>query len=99
MIAYKLFRRKKNGDLTSLFINKNEVYPFNVWMVAQCYPTSGYAIRPYWHCTSAPLAPHLSMKNRVWVEIEMDEYTEFKRPISQGGMWYLAKKIKLLKII
>lgn len=99
MIAYKLFRRKKTGELTSLFINKNEVYNFDVWMEAKSYPTPGFAVRPFWHCTSKPSAPHLSMKNRVWVKIEMDGVTEFKRPESQGGLWYLAQKIKLLEII
>lgn len=99
MIAYKLFRIKKNGDISSLFINKRESYKFNVWMEAKSYPTKGYSYRPYWHCTEKPSAPHLSMKNRVWVEIEMDEYVEFKRPESQGGRWFLAKKIKLIKML
>jgi hypothetical protein len=33
----------------------------------------------------------------VWYEIEMEEYTEFQRPDSQGGLWYLAGKIKVIK--
>lgn len=99
MIAYKLFRRKKNGDITSLFINKKETLVFNTWLEAKPYPTQGYAFRPFWHCTSQPSAPHLSMKNRVWIMVEMEDFHEIIRPESQGGLWYLAKKIKLLEIL
>lgn len=42
------------------------------------------------------VAPHLSVKGRRWFEIEMEEFEEFKRPVSQGGIWYLANKIKIL---
>jgi hypothetical protein len=97
MIAYKLFRVKKNGDLTSLFINKTKVLEVGVWMEAHGYPTPGYVYRPYWHCTSSPHAPHLSLKGRAWYEVEMEDFTEFKRPECQGGIWYLAKQIKIIK--
>lgn len=33
---------------------------------------------------------------RVWKMVEIEDYTEFKRPKSQGGMWYLAKRIKII---
>jgi hypothetical protein len=39
------------------------------------------------------------MKGRVWVKLEMLDFWEFERPESQGGMWYLAKNIKLIEII
>lgn len=29
----------------------------------------------------------------------MEDFIEFKRSTSQGGLWFLAKKIKLLEII
>jgi hypothetical protein len=96
MIAYKLVRQLKNGDISSLFINKTRRLPRNEWMEAESYETKGFAVRPFWHCTSEPNAPHLSMKNRTWVKIEMEDFTEFKRPESQGGTWYLAKNIKIL---
>lgn len=99
MIAYKLCRMKKDGNITSLFINKNKPLVFNEWIEAESHPTNGYKLRPFWHCTQNPKAPHLSEKNRVWVKVEIDEYQEFDRPNSQGGMWYLAKRIKLLKIL
>ena len=99
MIAYKLCRQLKSGEITSLFINKKNRLPFNQWMEAENHPTKGFKERPYWHCTSNPVAPHLSMKGRVWVKVEMSDFHEFDRPESQGGMWYLAKNIKLIEII
>lgn len=99
MIAYKLCRKKKNGDITSLFINKSKALPFGTWIEAEIFPTKGYKLRPHWHCTAKPIAPHLSERGRVWIEVEMSDYKEFKRPESQGNMWYLANRIKLIKEI
>jgi hypothetical protein len=96
MKAYKLFRELKNGDISSLFINKKERYELDKWMPAENHPTKGFAERPFWHCCSEPRAPHLSEKDRVWMEVEMDGYQEFKRPDSQGGVWYLADNIRIL---
>ena len=59
----------------------------------------GYKYRPFWHCTATQHAPHLSMKNRIWVELEMEDYSEMVRPESQGGKWFLANKIKINKIL
>lgn len=95
-IAYKLFRIKKCGDITSLFINKTKVLPINTWLCAEPHPTPGFKFRPYWHCTEQPNAPHLSMKGRIWLKVEMEDYDEFIRPEIQGGKWFLAKKIKIL---
>lgn len=86
MIAYKLCRQKKNGEITSLFINKTRALPFNKWLPAESYPTNGFKFRPYWHCTMKKSAPHLLMKGRVWVKVEIDDYEIFQRPKSQGGM-------------
>jgi len=97
MKAYKLFRVLKDGSISSLFINKKERHPMKKWLTAKTYPTKGFAVRPFWHCTSEPIAPHLSMKGRAWFEVEMKNYTEFLRPQQQGGLWYLAKDIKILK--
>lgn len=99
MVAYKLVRLKKNGDITSLFINKKEKLMLNEWLQAKSFPTKGFALRPKWHCTAEMTAPHLSEKGRVWVELEMKDFEEFSRPKTQGGMWYLADSIKINKII
>ena len=98
MIAYKLCRRLKNGDITPLFIDKKKRLSFNKWMKAESHPTKGFKVRPFWHCTSKPHAPHLSEKNRVWVVVEIANFTEFNRPEHQGGKWFLAGKMKLIKI-
>jgi hypothetical protein len=99
MIAYKLCRLMKSGDITPLFINKSFRIPFNEWLEAESHPTKGFKVRPYWHCTSEPNAPHLSTKDRVWVKVEIQDYEEFQRPNNQGGLWFLAKKIKFVEII
>jgi hypothetical protein len=96
MIVYKLFRKKKCGDITSLFINKTKILPINVWLNAEEHPTPGYKFRPYWHCIEKPIAPHLSKKDRIWLKVEIDNFIELNRPTYQGGKWFLAKKIKIL---
>lgn len=100
-MAYKLFRELKSGEITSLFINKTRRLPYNQVLEAECFPTKGFAERPYWHCTEHPVAPHLKMElktgeKRVWKKVIMDDYEEFQRPDNQGGMWYLAKEIIIL---
>lgn len=99
MKAYKLFRVLKTGEITPLFINKQFIIPIGEWLQAESHPTPGYKVRPFWHCTSLPVAPHLTINGRAWYEIEMDDYTEFKRPKSQGGLWFLASKIRVIRRI
>jgi len=100
-IAYKLFRELKSGEITSLFINKSRRLPYNVWLIADNYPTKGFAERPGWHCTAKPKAPHLKMElangeKRVWKMVVIENYIEFKRPENQGGLWYLAEDMLIL---
>lgn len=99
MKAYKLFRLRKNGSLSPLFINKKQLLPISEWIPAEPHPTKGFKFRPYWHCMSAKLAPHLSKKNRIWCEIEIKDYHTIERPKKQGGLWYLAKWLKINKIL
>jgi len=99
MKAYKLVRQLKSGKLTPLFINKSKGIEFGKWLDSECHPTKGFAVRQGWHCTSKPEAPHLSPKNRVWVEVEIQGVEEFTRPKSQGGLWYLADKIKFNRVL
>lgn len=96
VIVYKLFRKLKTGEITSLFINKKERLSYGVWYEAKECPTKGYKFRPYWHCVETPFAPHLSEKNRVWLRVEIGDFIEHKRPEHQGSNWYLAKRIKIL---
>ena len=99
MYAYKLFRLKKNGAITPLFINKTRELPMGIWMEAQSHETKGFALRPGWHCCTAPRAPHLSdnpkHENRVWLKVEIEDFEEVQRPESQGGKWYLAQKMRI----
>lgn len=94
MKAYKLVRKLKSGRLSPLFINKTLPIEFDKWYKSECHPTKGFAVRQGWHCTVKPEAPHLSKAGRVWVEVEVDDYEVFERPMSQGGIWLLADKIK-----
>lgn len=96
MIAYKLFRVRKNGTIGSLFINRKDILPIGEWLISKVYPTKGYALRPGWHATKKPFAPHLSMKGRIWYKVEIKDFYKHKRPINQGGVWYLAKQMMIL---
>jgi hypothetical protein len=96
-IVYKLIRKRKNGTLGPLFIGRKQVVPIGEWLEAQCIPTKGFAVRHGWHTTDKPEAPHLSEKGRVWVKVEIEDYTEFKRPESQGGLWFIAQRMRVLE--
>lgn len=100
-IAYKLFRELKSEEITSLFINKSRKLPYDEMLDSENYPTKGFAERPGWHCTAQPHAPHLKMvlksgEVRVWKKVLIEDFTEFKRPENQGGLWFLAKRIMIL---
>lgn len=99
MKAYKLMRLMKNGELAPLFINKKSRIPLNTWLNAESHPTKGFAYRKGWHCTLKPIAPHLSEKDRIWVEVEIEDYVFFERPKTQGGRWVLAQKMFIKRII
>lgn len=96
MIAWKLFRQMKDGSIAPLFINKRMRLRDNVWYKAKCYPTKGFAVRKGFHVTAEPRAPHLTEKGRVWRKVLINGYTEFQRPESQGGLWYLADEMMVL---
>jgi hypothetical protein len=102
MKAYKLFRKRKDGTLGPLFINRTQVVPFGQWMPAECHATKGFAYRPGWHCAVEPKADHLktelrSGEKRVWCEVEVTNYQEYKRPAIQGGTWILASYLKVVR--
>jgi len=104
MKAYKLFKRRKDGTLGPLFINTSQRVPVGEWLEAESHPTKGYAFRPGWHCTVEMCAPHIakepkSGEERVWCAVEVKGIEEFERPPTQGGMWYLASKMKVLEVI
>lgn len=104
MKAYKLLRKLKDGQLYPLFINKTTPTPIGVWMPAECYPTKGFAVRQGWHCCFKPVAPHLKKElsngeKRVWVECEVEDFSSYDRPESQGGAWILAQRMKIVREI
>jgi hypothetical protein len=99
MIGYKLMRQRKDGTLGSLFINTTQRVPIGKWVWAGDHPTKGFAHRPGWHIMPKPEAPHLSERGRVWVKVEFKHYTEHRRPDAQGGLWYLAKRMKVVEVL
>jgi hypothetical protein len=99
MKAYKLIRKLRDGSLAPLFINKTQRIPIGQWLQAENHPTKGYATRQGWHCTLTPHAPHLSTKDRVWVEVEVEDTELYNRPESQGGTWVLAQRMKVVREI
>ena len=99
MIAYKLLKLRKDGTLGPLFINSSQVIPVGKWMRAEEHRTAGYKFRPGWHTCKETKAPHLTMKGRVWCEVEISNYIELQRPESQGTTWILADKMKVVKTL
>lgn len=96
MEAYKLFRKRRDGSYGPLFINRRQRIKEGEWLQAENHPTRGFAIRPGWHTSHKPEAPHLSKKDRVWCKVQIEDYTPFERPESQGGMWFIANRMKVI---
>lgn len=99
MIAYKLLRQRRDGTLGPLFINRRQRIEIGQVYPAEDHRTKGYAHRPGWHCCSAPVAPHLGTKGRVWARVEVDDVTEHRRPECQGGLWFTANKMRVLEVM
>lgn len=96
MIAYKLFHVRRDGSLGPLFVNRSQRLNIGVSYASEDHPTKGYAHRPGWHCCIQPLAPHLSLKNRVWARVNVSDYEIYSRPVHQGGQWVLARSMTIL---
>ena len=99
MKAYKLLRVMANGELASLFINKKVRLPLDEWLDAEAHPTSGFKLRPYWHCLTQPEAPHMTMEGRRWYKVEVRDFTFYERPVNQGSTWVLANQMKILEAV
>jgi hypothetical protein len=93
--GYKLFRVRRDGSLGSLFIDKKKVLPVGQWLNALEVPTKGFAFRPGFHACSEPVAPHLSKEGRVWARVSLIGVTKHRRPETQGGLWYTAKRMRI----
>jgi len=97
MIAFKLVRKRKDGTYGPLFINARQRIPVGEWLKAGTHPTKGYACRPGWHVLPYPEAPHLRTGgDRVWLAVEVRDYTAHERPDAQGGLWYTAKHMRVI---
>ncbi len=93
--AYKLMRERKDGTLGSLFINRSERYKVGGFMIAKSYPTKGFALRPFIHCTAEPEAPHLSAEGRRWVAVRI--VGPYARMEYRGKTWLLANQVQIME--
>lgn len=95
--AFKLMRVRKGGTAGPLFINRRQVITAGQWLQAEAHPTKGFAVRPGWHVTLAPVAPHLRQGgDRAWFRVLVQDCEEIRRPESQGGTWLLAQRMMVL---
>lgn len=98
--AYKLVHRRKDGSLGPLFINRKQRFHLGEWIEAETHPTKGYALRPGFHCCIQTSAPHLKLQSdRVWVEVLIEDFRTYSRPLYQGGAWFVANKMIILRIL
>lgn len=97
MRAYKLFKKRKDGSLGSLFVDASRKLPINEWMPAVNHKPKALKERKGWHALKEPIAPHLSKRGRVWCLVEVKDFKEIKRPESQGGQWVLANSLRIIK--
>lgn len=98
--GFKLFRRRRDGSLGPLFINRRLRVPLGHWLQAEDHPTRGYAHRPGWHATLRPEAPHLRQGgDRVWCRVSLEGVRRYERPESQGGTWILAKRLRVDEVL
>lgn len=98
-VGFKLLRRRRDGSLGPLFINKHQRLEVGVEYPHECHPTPGYKVRPGWHVLRWPEAPHLSTRNRVWCRVEFTPMAEFQRPPHQGGTWFLGSTMKIVEVL
>lgn len=90
---------RKDKSIGPLFINCRQRVPVGMWLEAEFHPTKGYQHRKGWHCTLKPVAPHLSTKGRQWYKVEVQEFSQYKRPESQGGTWVLAQRMRVMEVV
>ena len=105
MRAYKLLRLRGDGTLGPLFVGRRLVI-----LTGQLYkaradlPHPGLAHRPGFHCCASMSAPHIKLRlatgeRRVWCEVDIGGYAEHRRPASQGGLWYTADTMRVLRVL
>lgn len=97
--GFKLFRIRKDGTLGPLFIGQTIRIPVGKWQKAEAIRKSGFKFRPGWHACSEQFAPHLSMTGRVWCRVSLRGVQRHERPQSQGGLWYVAKQLKVEEVL
>lgn len=99
MRGYKLLRVRADGSLGPLFINRKQKLEVGRWYEAESHPTKGFAFRPGWHILAEQNAPHLSKRGRKWARVEFQKFQKHRRPESQGGLWFLAERMRITEVL
>lgn len=103
MIAYKIFKKSKSGLFKPAQVPvarlQHKGYEVGVWYPAENAQPTNLKERIGFHCVNQPSVPHIKIipNKIVWVEVEIEDYTEIRRPQSQGGLWYLANHLKIIR--
>lgn len=107
MRAYKLFRVRRDGSLGPVIINRGQRIETGKWLKFEDHSDKarsyGVAIRPGFHATKEPHAPHLTngskqaiADNRTWFVVELQKVRAEHRGVDGGSDWYVAEKMKVL---
>lgn len=104
--AFKLMRKRKDGSLGPLFVERNRVFVPGTVLFAHTIARlpQGLRYRPGFHCCSKPEAPHLKLRlksgeERVWCEVLLADYVEHPRPTCFGGMWLIGQVMEIIRIL
>ena len=95
-------RKRADGSIGPLFVDRKLRIQSGIWIEARMdIVPKGLATRPGWHVCRSPGVPHLkdnpAKEVREWWVVDIEHYEEINRPESQGGIWYLAKRIKFIE--
>ncbi len=103
MKAYKIFKKTKSGvyrpaqvPIRSLSVKG---YQKGIWYEAEDAQPTNLKNRVGFHATTKPTVPHIKIipDQVVWLEVEIEDFETIQRPESQGGTWYLARYLKIIK--
>lgn len=95
--AYKLFRKRADGTLGPLCVNRGLVIPKGVWLRCEfdCDPRNA-SYRPGWHARPRPFSDHVqTLPNRVWCLVYLDDAEKVFK--SKYEWWHVAKWMKVIR--
>ena len=104
--AFKLVRKRKDGSLGPLFVERNRVFDPGIVLFANPFSKipQGLSYRPGFHCCTKPEAPHIKLRlksgeERVWCEVLLADYVKHLRPACFGGMWLVGQVMEIIRVL